>query len=128
MSGRYKQAQNCKKHQKQTGKDQDEERAFSGEGKEWMRQGHGNTSASLIIPVRANQSTESAAFALAALPPYPGIFPGRRPAALRPTLSVWVAFFRGLSAHIIGRNEIIFNCPRFFAIMPPKKKWLVVCG
>ncbi len=63
----------------------------------------------LIFPGWANLSTGSAVVALAALPPYPGILPGRRPVALRPTLSVWVAFFRGLSAHIIGRNEIIFK-------------------
>jgi hypothetical protein len=94
-----------------------------------MRQGHGNTSASLIIPVRANQSTESAAFALAALPPYPGKYPGRRPVALRPTLSVWIAFFRGLLVHIIGRNEIIFNCPAFFAIMTLRgSNWVVGIG
>jgi len=62
-----------------------------------------------------------AAVALAALPPYPGI-PGRRPVALRPTLSVWVAFFRGLSTHVIGRNEIIFNSPGGFLHDAPRRR------
>jgi hypothetical protein len=75
----------------------------------------------LIIPGWANPSTESAAFALAALPPYPSRFQELRPAALRPTLSVWVAFFRVLYVHIIDRNDIFFNCSGFFVIMPLKK-------
>jgi hypothetical protein len=122
VCGRYKQAQDGDKQKHQAREHQNEEGRFPGKKVERMRHRHGNTSASLIFPGGANPSTESAAFALAALPPYPAQFSGRRPAALRPTLSVWVAFFRVIYAPIIGWNDIFFNCPGFCIIMPPGTK------
>ena len=65
-------------------------------------------------------------FALAALPPYPSRLRGLRPAALRPTLSVWVAFFRVVSVHTIGPGGFFFNCLFFFVIMRPQPKGLIM--